>query len=415
MCLLLPYLHHDLAKIATSFTPTFGRNWPDKKKTDFALGSVGFLPYFRFPVLRPLMESQQTHNPFGIVFQLRSTNYQPNAITESRQEFTEMEKRIVVLGINQIRDIVKSWQPGHNLSLVIPYSELTEKHHVKVSAAAGTLTSKKIIYQDFTNPNDPQFDYIVPFPRVRSVKQHGKRYLELTMLADVVPSFTELGKRYTAYSIEKMLSLSSVYAQRMYEIISMFYGRGQRAFTYEVSQLRNALNYPANHDYYDFKRKALETAQKELEKTGLHFEFTASAHKGKAVTELTFEVKSELDLVNEDVQADLSLARSMQPHEIAAFARNLIHKYKFTKKQQTEILGNLTLMDTFIKLDAEIHHGKREVNNPTAYVAQSLGFGKPATPKKDPKPAPRAGGRQTKDAVPIGGIAAHALKKMKPE
>ena len=358
---------------------------------------------------------QQQQNPFGIVFQLRHTNYQPNAITESRQEFTEMEKRIVVLGINQLRDVAKSWEPGRNISLVIPFSELTEKHHAKVAAAANTLNSKRIIYQDLSDSAHPEFDYIVPFPRVKSTKFQGRRYLELTMLADVVPSFIELGKRYTAYSIEKMLSLSSIYAQRMYEIISMFYGRGQKIFTYEVSQLRHALNYPDKHDYYDFKRKALETAQREMQKAGLHFEFTPSAHKGKAVTELTFEVKSELDLINEDVDTDLQLSRAMQPHEIAAIARNLIHNYKFTKKQQNEILGDLSLMDKFITLHTELHHGKRVVKNPTAYIAQSLGFGKPAAPGKDPKPPPRSGGRSTKDAVPIGGIAADVVRKIKPE
>ena len=358
---------------------------------------------------------QQQQNPFGVVFQLRHTNYQPNVITESKQEFTEMEKRIVVLGINQLRDVAKSWEPGRNISLVIPFSELTEKHHAKVAAAANTLNSKRIIYQDLSDRSHPEFDYIVPFPRVKSTKFQGRRYLELTMLADVVPSFIELGKCYTAYSIEKMLSLSSIYAQRMYEIISMFYGRGQKTFTYEVSQLRHALNYPDKHDYYDFKRKALETAQREMEKAGLHFEFTPSAHKGKAVTELTFEVKSELDLINEDVDADLQLSRSMQPHEIAAIARNLIHNYKFTKKQQNEVLGDLSLMDKFITLHTEIHHGKREVNNPTAYIAQSLGFGKPATLGKDLKPTPRSGGQLTKDAVPIGGIAADIVRKIGPK
>ena len=325
-----------------------------------------------------------------------------------------MEKRIVVLGINQLRDVAKSWEPGRNISLVIPYAELTEKHHAKVSGAANTLTSKKIIHQDFSDVANSEFDYIVPFPRVRSVKFQGKRYLELTMLADVVPSFIELGKRYTAYSIEKMLSLSSIYAQRMYEIISMFYGRGQKTFTYDVSQLRYALNYPETHDYYDFKRKALEVAQKEMKKADLHFDFTPSAHKGKAITELTFEVKSELDLINEDVNADLSLARSMQPHEIAAIARNLIHNYRFTKKQQNEMLGDLSLMDMFIKIHTEIHHGKREVKNPTAYIAQSLGFGKPQ-PAKDTKLKRNPQTTNPTDALPIGGVMADALKKLKPK
>ena len=348
----------------------------------------------------------------NVAFQLRPTNYQPNAITESRQVFTEMEKKIVVLVINQLRDIARSWVPGRNILLVIPYSELTEKHHDKIAAAAISLNSRFIEHHSFASPSDPEYNRITPFPRVRSLRIQNKRYIELTMLADIVPSFIELGKRYTAYSVEKMLSLSSTYAQRMYEIISMFYGRGQSTFTYKVSELRNALNYPSKHDYYDFKRKALEVAQKEMEKASLYFDFEPSKYKGKGVTELRFTVKSNMDLINEDVNADLKIARAMPPEQIVAIAGNLINDYQFTKKQQNDILQNLSLMDAFIKLHTEIYHGKREAKNPTAYIAKALGFGNPA-PQKDPKPAPRSGDKTKKEAVPIGGVVADVLKKKK--
>ena len=315
-----------------------------------------------------------------IAFELRQNNFQPNAITESKQEFTEMEKKIVVLAINQLRHVAKAWRPGQNITLLIPFAQLTDHHHSKISAAANSLNMKRIVYQDFSNPDEVDFDYIVPFPRVRSVKLGGKRHLELLMLADVVPAFVELGKRYTSYNIKLMLSLSSVYAQRMYEIIMMFYGRGQNVFTYEVAKLRTALNYPPDHAYFDFKRKAITVAQQEMQqKVGLYFEFAPSRKVGKSITELRFEVKSAQDLIHEDVEADRLTVQAMEPHEIAALARNLIHNYKFTKKQQNLILENIDLMDTFIRVHTEIHHGKRTVKNATAYIARSLGFGRGAT------------------------------------
>ncbi|MCK8495987.1 replication initiation protein [Spirosoma sp. RP8] len=327
--------------------------------------------------------SSQTEQ-LQIAFYPRPNNYQPNIITESRQEFTEMEKKIVVLAINQLRQIAQSWQKGQNVTLLIPYTELTDSHHGKISAAANTLNTKRIVYQNFSDPFEPEFDYIVPFPRVRSMILNGKRHLELLMLSEVVPSFIELGKRYTSYSLKLMLSLSSIYAQRMYEIIMMFYGRGQKEFTYEVSKLRTALNYPPEHDYYDFKRKALTVAQSELsQKIGLQFDFTPSLKNGKAVTELRFVVQSDQDLINNDVEVDLLTAQTMQPHEVVVIARNLIHDYKFTKKQQNQILEDIELMNTFIRLHTEFHHGKRVAKNPTAYMAQALGFGKADT-KSEP-------------------------------
>ncbi|GAB3790399.1 hypothetical protein GCM10028818_60470 [Spirosoma horti] len=330
------------------------------------------------------MESQS--DQLQIAFELRPNNYQPNVITESRQEFTEMEKKIVVLAINQLRHIAKSWEEGKSINLLIPYAELTDNHHDKISVAASSLNTKRIFHQDFSNPEYPEYDYIVPFSSVRSLKINGKRYLELTMLSAVVPSFIELGKRYTSYDLRLMLSLSSMYAQRMYEIIMMFYGRGQKIFTYEVSKLRTALNYPPDHDYYDFKRKAMLVAQQKIQqKIGMYFEFTPSRKEGKAVVELRFEVKSAKDLIEDDIEADRLTVQTMQPHEMAALARNLIFRYKFTKKQQNQILEDTALMETFIWLHTEIHHRKRKVKNPTAYVAQSLGFGKVAPKESEGK------------------------------
>ena len=36
------------------------------------------------------------------IFKKRPTNYQPNVFTESKQEFNELEKKIVTLVVNQI-------------------------------------------------------------------------------------------------------------------------------------------------------------------------------------------------------------------------------------------------------------------------------------------------------------------------
>ncbi|WP_157603679.1 RepB family plasmid replication initiator protein [Spirosoma telluris] len=89
-----------------------------------------------------------------IAFEPRKNNYQPNLITESKQEFTEMEKKIVVLAINQLRHVALTWQRGQNVTLLIPYAELTDNHHSKISAAASTLNTKRIVYQDFSNPKN---------------------------------------------------------------------------------------------------------------------------------------------------------------------------------------------------------------------------------------------------------------------
>ena len=181
--------------------------------------------------------SKVTHS----IFNKHPTNYQSNLFTESRQEFTELEKKIVVLVVNQIGHMVLKGElkPDTNLKFHIPYTELTKDRYNLIADAADTLQQKRLMYR---NDSKAEFHYITPFPSVKSAVVDGRKVIVLTMFADVVPHFAELGQRYTKYDIDVMLSLSSVYAQRMFEIVSMFHNRGQKRFTYAVSELRIMLN-----------------------------------------------------------------------------------------------------------------------------------------------------------------------------
>ena len=126
------------------------------------------------------------------LFQKRPTNYQPNVFTESKQEFTELEKKIVILVVNQLghMSLKGDIKPGSNLIFNIPFSELTKKNHTVIADAAATLQSKRLIYR---NDKTQQLDIITPFPRVRFEVINGKRVIELTMFSAVVPHFAELG------------------------------------------------------------------------------------------------------------------------------------------------------------------------------------------------------------------------------
>ena len=95
----------------------------------------------------------------------RSTNYQPNTFTESKQEFTQLEKKLVVLVINQVGNLALkgSIQPDKNLTFYIPFTELTKDRYDDIAAAADSLTSKKL---SFLNESTNEFNYIVPFPQV---------------------------------------------------------------------------------------------------------------------------------------------------------------------------------------------------------------------------------------------------------
>ncbi len=312
-----------------------------------------------------------------IAFSKRPDNYQPNPITESRQEFSEIEKKIVVNVINQLGNVAKTWN-GHNIHFVIPFTELTDTNHVKVKKAAESIITKRITLVDkvSSSSDDTYYHLIVPFTEVLLRKINGKDFLEVVMNSSVVPFFIELGKHFTKYSIDIMLSLGSIYAQRMYEIIMLHVGRKQRKFNYSVDKLKFMFNCPESYTFNEIRRWALDTSQKELkEKAGIVFTYQASKKEGKRIVELLFEVKSELELALDAISNESETFKQATPMEQKDYIMRLLNNYSFSRQQQIDIMSNPEKWSVFLKIDSEIFNGlRKDVDNPTAYIAKSLGF-----------------------------------------
>lgn len=319
--------------------------------------------------LVPVDEEPEVATPFF----RHPTNYQPNTFTESRQEFTQLEKKLVILVINQMGwlAVKQSIPPGQNLTFHIPYTELTRDRYDDIAAAANSLTSKKL---SFLNERTGDFNYIVPFPQVQSVVIKGKKHVEITMFATVVPHFAELGQRYTQYDINIMLSLPSVYAQRLYEIVSMFLHTKRYKFRYTVERLRQMLNYPESQSYNDFKKNALIVAQRELrEKAGILFEWNPTRKEGKRILEIEFIIKTARQLAAEGVEEDRSEISQMPYHEALRMAWQFMATYSLADWQKEAIAEDSEKLEVFLRINSEFANGLRpDVVNQTAYLVKSL-------------------------------------------
>ncbi|KAB7726619.1 RepB family plasmid replication initiator protein [Rudanella paleaurantiibacter] len=308
-------------------------------------------------------------------FTRHTTNYQPNILTLSKQEFTELEKKIVVLVVNRIglMAVKKELPMGLNVTVHIPFSELTKVRYDQIAAAAESLQLKRIGYR---RDKEEQFDYIIPFPRIRSLIENGRRVIELTMFADVIPYFAELGQRYTKYDIDVMLSLSSVYAQRLFEIVSMFYHRGQREFIYDIAELRLVLNVPDSYSYNDFRKNVLSVAQRELQnKAQLIIDWEPARKEGKRIVALKFFIKTTEQIAAEAVEQDRRQIRDMPLHEAIQIAYKLMSDYKLKDWQKDIIVSDIEKLETLFRVHSELSNGVRSnVKNPTAYLVKSLGL-----------------------------------------
>jgi plasmid replication initiation protein len=302
-----------------------------------------------------------------IMFERRPDNYQPNVITRSRQEFSAIERKMLLFCINQIDH--EAITKGVNLIFKIPTAEFSS-NYTEIREACETIMSKKVRLID----NGKEYHAFVPFPEVKYYTELGKTFVEITMLSSSANYFLELKNQYTKYSLDVMLRMKSVTTQRIYEIIQLHVGRKEFEFEYNIEQLQYLLNTNFN-EYFDFKRRVLNPALATIKKEAkINIAFAPAHKKGKKVVSLLFKV-SELNKAA--IEEEKKAFQNLDTNQVFLECSYRLSNYSFTKAQQNNIMADLDLMNIFLEIDAQFRHGLLpHVKNPTAYIAQSLGFGK---------------------------------------
>lgn len=106
---------------------------------------------------------------------------------------------------------------------------------------------------------------------------------------ELLTNYLEIG--YTPINLTIFLSLKSVYAQRMYDLLRLW-SNTKIEIDYSVSELKELLMVENKYkNFADFKKNILVPAVKGLNDTGM-FEITYTPKKtGRAVTNIIFKVK----------------------------------------------------------------------------------------------------------------------------
>ena len=109
-------------------------------------------------------------------------NQQPNIITMSRQEFSMIEKRIVLYVINQIKTGFNiSPDLFQNQTFTVPIANLKSNYN-EIKKSCKKLNSRQIT---LVNEELDEVSFITPFPRVDYLGKSG--VIKVWMFADVVP------------------------------------------------------------------------------------------------------------------------------------------------------------------------------------------------------------------------------------
>lgn len=287
-------------------------------------------------------------------------NRQPNKITLSRQQFSVIEKRIVYLIINRLDAGFNVDQDlFQNREFNIPVKELGETNYKRIRDEC-----KRLRYKEMGIPQDGGkyiFWDINPFPEAKLTKD-GILYIK--MLDTAVPYFIELKRGFTKYQLKAALSLTSVYSQRLYELLSRYKDTGVWN-NVEIEYLKHLLSIEGKYPKISmFRERVLNPAQSELQnKTDISF--TYELHKtGRKFTHLTFKIHHR------------------KPKQ-AKESKPLTDKQAKCKRYLEEIgIHRKDLQDTIIhKKQNEFwpwlkhyRENKASINNPAGHLLKSLGI-----------------------------------------
>ena len=221
---------------------------------------------------------------------------QDNVITQSRYDFSVVEKRCLYLVIKEVRDILDGKRSpellNNNLTVWMDYSKLSQAGNKsnKIYESLRALRHRDIEIKT------PQFWLNVGF--INKAKHHidgayaGK--VEVEISNEIVPYFVNLAERYTAYDLLLVITLKKQSSQRLYEHCAQFRVTGW--FDITVEMLKKQLCVENKYSMYAaFKSRVLESARIELKELydkgqcDLYFEYTEQK-VGRSVKSLKFNV-----------------------------------------------------------------------------------------------------------------------------
>lgn len=312
------------------------------------------------------------------IFTKRDKNFHSNTLINSRHEYSLIEKKIIYCIINQIdanMDVQKDL--FENMYFSFPVSILGDDFQYKNLKEA----LKKLSTRNITGGDDKKqhFFSITPIPKAEI--KNGR--INVSLYAEAVPYFVDLKKMgYTSYRLDVALSLTSVYSQRMFELLSRFRDTG-KWYDVEIENLKYMLGIDKEKSYTRLNNlinRVIEPARVELkEKTDLEFVYTLQK-TGKKNTHISFDIYTK-DLIKyigeiekkENARATLEYLADASSGAQMVYLISALKTYNFTEEQERLIQNRRPLTLKFLEIHALIQSGSIKVETtPTRLMAWHL-------------------------------------------
>jgi len=306
----------------------------------------------------------ETH--LEVLQETKPYNKHSNALINGRQEYSLLEKKMFYFIINQLNPSMDVQEDLFgDLYFKIPVRFFGNDYsHRTLSDAVDKIHSRKIRIHDATS-------HFVINPIGMGRIRNG--IVELKLQKEAVGYFVDLKKyNYTRLELEVLLSLTSVYSQRLYEKLSQRRKLGSWGPSLDELRMLLALDTkPAYKEYSNIVIKVLEPARKELaEKTDIRFTYTP-IKGGRKVVGIEFSIstntrKSEKKEQTKDLQQQF---KNLTPGQQVEFINESLELYDFTPQQKEKIHHTKKFLDKFLEVHLQLPDN---VQSDTKYMAKCL-------------------------------------------
>jgi len=249
--------------------------------------------------------------------------FQANTYTMSKQTFNLNEKRVMQFIIAKIQPTDTEFRRYE-----IPIVEIADMANISTKnmyTFAKTLmvemVTKFILLQDEEKQYAKAFNYFTELEY-----QSGVITVELNR--NIHQLFLNIKKNkthFTAYELTEFMTLSSVHAQRIYELVKQYSKSRQREREIPLLQLRELLNLENKYKLYsDFRKRVLDFSKEHIEKhTNLRFKWKGITKRGRKVVAIEFydihEQDEDLDKLREVAYLDNCIGKQIYNEEFNTY------------------------------------------------------------------------------------------------
>ena len=209
-----------------------------------------------------------------------------------------MEHRLIALLIAQIKDTDTDFQLCEiSVNNYIKFTGLKTSNYSNFIDVTYSLAKREVT---ITYLNNNKKETITTKWLSTAEYLNGSGIIRLCLSENLKPFLLQLKDNYTEYGLSNILNFKSLFSFRFYELLKQFQTNKHRIIA--VKELKKIIGIENSKRLYaDFKRRILETAQKEINsQTDISFDFN-EVKRSRSVGQIEFFIKSKSKKISKSV------------------------------------------------------------------------------------------------------------------